>query len=136
MKAFWIAIVLFSVMILCLATASGQSVAPIIHLYTEEYRGPAWWGGNLKEDDRSYSAVAICVGGQLRFYRGTNPSDRGILFCESETPRATETPRPMYTAQPLIGGTIPQVTETLVATVPGKIHHLYAPFVANGEINE
>lgn len=116
MRIFSIAIILVFVLILCLAVASGQSVAPIFHLYTEEYQGPAWWGGVLKDGDRSYSAVVICVGGQLRFYRGTNPSDRGILFCESGTPQATETPRPIYTAQPLIGGTIPQATETPMNT--------------------
>lgn len=116
----------------------GSSVASRLKLFDMVFKAGAYtFNANVTLSAQpSYSAVAICVGGQLRFYRGTNPSDRGILFCESETPRATETPRPMYTAQPLIGGTIPQVTETLVATVPGKIHHLYAPFVANGEINE
>lgn len=116
MKTFLIFIMLAFVMILSLAVASGQSVAPTFHLYTEEYQGPAWWGGVLKDEDRSYSAVVICVGGQLRFYRGTNPSDRGILFCESGPPQAAETPRPLYTAQPLIGGTIPQATATPMNT--------------------
>lgn len=131
MKTFLIAVILVFAMILCLATASGQSVAPIIHLYTEEYQGAAWWGGVLKEEERSYSAVVICVGGQLRFYRGTNPSDRGILLCESGTPQATETPRPLYTAQPLIGGTIPQVTETPVPTAPVARIDTFLPVISS-----
>lgn len=133
MKTFLIFIMLAFVMILSLAVASGQSVAPTFHLYAEEYQGPAWWGGVLKEEDRSYSAVVICVGGQLRFYRGTNPDDRGILFCESGTPQATETPRPLYTARPLVGGTIPQVTETPIPTSPPVGHVVNLPFVSNGE---
>lgn len=101
-------VVLAVVILAWTAIAYGQvSLAPTYTLYA----------------DSEYALSVDCVGGGLRLWQGAERQS-GILFCEG--PTETPTPKPFYTAQPLIGG---GVTPSPVETKPVSERQYYFPLL-------